>query len=240
MNRISIAIVLALLAALPAASFAADDLGELVNKTVEAYGGEEALRKAVAVRQTGRLTATMRGPKEGTLTRAYQRPDKLRVEVALAGEAGEIRVLDGARGWRQGKEATGMALDAMVMQAARLGLPLSLLDRKADLKDLGMVSRVGMELQALELPLRDGMVMTVEIDPATGRIRRSAARSPRKGGMHGGGSVEFATGYDDFREAAGVLFAFKETNFAMGQHTGDTFIEKIEVMDALPETTFKP
>lgn len=182
----------------------------------------------------------MRAGKEGTIRRVYQRPDRLRVEVTFPGEDTEVRILDGRKGWRQGKEASGAPLDAMVLQAARFALPLSLLDREKELADRGTVSRDGRTMRVLELPLGGGLILSVEIDPTTGKILRSAARGTSRAGGDGGSPIEFVTDYGDFRTVGGVLYAFREKNFAMGQHTGDTTVETIDTPESLPPGTFKP
>ncbi len=247
MRRAATAILLAVVFAWPAASGGADEVGDLVRKSVDAYGGEKALAGLV-FRESGKLITTMRGGKEGTITRIYGRPDRLRVEVALPGESPEVRILEGKKGWRQGKEASGMSFDAMVLQAARFALPLNLLEHRARLKDLGTVERDGKARRVLELPLERSLSMTAEIDPATGRILRSTAKSAgamggtsmSMGGIHGKTTVEFATTYADFRKVDGVLFAFREGNFAMGQNTGETLLEKVEILKALPAGAMAP
>ncbi len=247
MRRGAIFLLAAVLFAWPAASPAADELLDLLKKSVDAYGGEKALAKLV-FRESGTLTATMQGGKQGTISRIYARPDRLRVEVALPGDPVEVRVLDGKKGWRQGKEAAGMPFDAMVLQAARFSLPLNLLERRRELKDRGTVTRDGRTLRVLELPLGGTLSLAAEIDPGTGRIVRSTAKSAGAmggksmsvGGAHGGMTVEFVTTYDDFRKVDGVLFAFREGNYAMGQHTGDTLLEKVEILKTLPAGALKP
>ncbi|HLJ74654.1 MAG TPA: hypothetical protein VKU62_08725, partial [Thermoanaerobaculia bacterium] len=89
-------------------------LQSLVDKVIEAYG---PWQNVAAVTQTGRVIPAMR-PDEGKLTREWQRPDKLRVEIAYPSHT-EVRVVDGNHGTQNGKEATGMGLDAMRLQAAR-------------------------------------------------------------------------------------------------------------------------
>ncbi len=246
MRRTAAVLLAAILFAWPAVSTGADEVLDLVKKSVNAYGGEKALATLIFL-ESGKLTATMRGGKEGSIARLYQRPDKLRVEITFGDETPEVRILDGKTGWRQSLEASGMPLDAMVLQAARFALPLNLLQRWRDLKDKGMVARDGRKLRVIELPLGGKLSITAEIDPATGRILRSTAKSA--GGMGGmsmsvggtpGAGVEFATTYDDFRKVDGFLFAFKEGNFAMGQHTGDTVLEKIEILKTLPDGALTP
>ena len=125
---------------------------------------------------------------------------------------------------------------------------MNLLERRSELRDLGTVERNGNTRRVLELPLGGGLSLTAEIDPGTGRILRSTARSAGAmggksmsvGGAPGGMTVEFATTYDDFRKVDGVMFAFREGNFAMGQSTGETRLEKVEVLKELPAGTLTP
>lgn len=215
---------------------ASADIDRLVARTVKAYGGEKALRNAPAVRHTGQVTSTMRGGAAGSIVREFERPNRLRVVIRYGSET-EDRVYDGKTGWRQGKAVTGPPLDAMVLQAARMDLPLILLDRKRDLVDRGTAADEGTELRALELPLGNGLALTVHIDPASGRIVRSSGTG---GGRGGGPPLVFVTRYSDYRTVDGLLHPFREGNFANGFVTGETTLSKVEVLKSLPPGTFRP
>lgn len=215
---------------------ASSDIDRLVAQTVTEFGGEKALRNASAVRHTGQVTAPMRGGASGSVVREFERPDKLRVVIRYASET-EVRIYDGKTGWRQGQVATGPPLDAMVLQAARMALPLILLDRKGDLVDRGRTAYEGKEVRTLELPLGSGLALTVDIDPASGRIVRSSGRG---GGQGGGAPLEFVTRYMDYRMVDGLLHPFREGNFANGFVTGETTLSKVEVLKSLPPGTFRP
>lgn len=234
-----ILLALAVLPAAPGTGVAAGgEAGDLLEKVVGAYGGERALSQVVVLRETGRVGSKMRGV-EGELLRVYRSPGDLRVEISYPGTEREVRVLSGKNGWRQGRPVSGPPFDAMVLQAARLALPRNLLEAAGKVEDLGAVQRDGRSLRVLSFPLGEGISMRVEIDPATGRILRSAGRSESgRGGMPGG--IEFITEYGDFREVDGVLFPFREKNIAMGTHTGDTVLDRIEILAAAPEGSFRP
>lgn len=202
---------------------------EVVDRVVAAYGGEKALRAAVAVRQSGTVVSPTRG--KAAMTRAFAWPTSLRVEVAFPGEAPEVRVLTSGAGWRNGERADGPKLVAMMLQAMRMGLPLLLLDRKASVTDGGAVERDGRPLRALSLRLGANMALDVEVDTATWQLASSTGRS---------GPLTFVARYGDFRVVSGVLFAFREETEAMGSATGVTVLEKVEVLPALPKETFAP
>lgn len=223
-------------AVLPASAPAAETLDGLLGRTVKAYGGEEVLRKAAAVRETGKVTSRMRGGMAGDIVREFERPDRLRVVIRYGSDT-EVRVYDGKTGWREGRVVTGPPLDAMVLQAARLALPLILLDRKGNLVDKGTSSVGGKEVRTIDLPLGNGLTLTVGLDPASGRIVRSSGT----GGMGMGGKpLEFVTRYDDYRLVDGVLHPFREENTANGFVTGETTLSRVEVLPALPPGTFHP
>src|SRR5712691_3669373 len=120
------------LAALSGQPLALDDL---ITKVLNAYGGAAAWSKVTSFRETGTVTPAMR-PGQGTLTRQWQWPDKLRVEIAYPTNT-EVRIVDGDHGSQNGKEAAGMGLDAMRLQAARLVVPLLLMEKKSSLHAVG-------------------------------------------------------------------------------------------------------
>src|SRR5438552_16190602 len=111
-------------------------LDDLVAKVVSAYGGAAAWEKVTSFREIGTVTPAMR-PGQGKLTREWQRPDKLRVEIVYPSST-EVRIVDGDHGTQNGKEATGMGLDAMRLQAARLALPHFLVEKTKSLRDVGV------------------------------------------------------------------------------------------------------
>ena len=93
-----------------------------------------------------------------------------------------------------------------------------------------------MALRALLVPMGGGIELTAFVDERSHRILRSEGSMPA-GPM---GRLEFWTNYSDFRRVKGVLFAFAEENFASGTRTGQTKLESIEVIDALPAATWTP
>jgi hypothetical protein len=168
--------------------------------------------------------------------RLFARPLKLRVEIGDHPGSNEVRLFDGARGWRNGKPAAGPASDAMLLQALRLDLPFQLLTHRKSVVEKEPMNYAGKHVRVLELSLTNGLSLTARVDPQTGYILYSAGLSANGPG----GPMSFETAYDDFRPVQGVLFAFKETNFAGGVKTADTTLAKIELLKALPESTFKP
>ncbi len=198
--------LIALAVLLSAPALRANDLDDLIARITAAYGDWS---KVTTFRQTGNVTSPMR-PAPGKMTREWRRPDKLRVEIVYP-TSSEIRVVEGDKGTQNGKEVTGMGLDAMRLQAARLAVPLLLIEKRSSLR--------GLAGPRIEIPLPDAMTLTVEVD-SEGRIVRSTGKST---------GIEFSTVYSDFRKVEGLLFAFREENFAQGTKTATTEISAIEV-----------
>jgi hypothetical protein len=224
------------LVCLPTAGSAAESVEVFVDRIVAAYGGEAVLSRAGAVRQTGWTVSLKRGATAAT-TRVFQRPDKLRITIAFPGERVEVRILNGPRAWRRNAEVSGPLHGAMLLQAARLALPLILLEERAKLKDLGAeIGPDGGQFRVLELRLRTDLTLFVVVDVETGRIRHS------RGVISAGDRpvMKFATTYADFRSWNGILVAGREEQYAMGRHVGHTLIEKVEILDSVNPEDFRP
>ena len=216
---------------------AGTELDALVDKLAGAYGGRVKLEDSAVVRESGRVEAVRNAGHSIPTVRTYARPLKLRVEIGGASNPGEVRILDGEKGWRNGKESsTGMGYEAMVLQAVRLDLPYQLLSQRKVLAEKESVDLEGKRLRVLELPLTNGLSIAVGVEAETGRILFS--RGTTQAGPEG--STTFETRYDDFRTVAGRLFAFKESNFAGGTKTADIFLTKIELLKVPPADAFKP
>ncbi len=231
-HSLSVLLVALLIAGVRAA--AADDTGALLDRVAAAYGGQERLSEVTAYQEYGNTISAIH-PHPGQLHRAFQYPDRLRIEIRYGDDDSELRILSGASAWQQGQPVTGALYSAMLLQAARLGLPNTLLDHRDKVRDAGIITdRQGNALRALELPFHGNMRLVVEIDPATGHILESRGIMA---GEHGNG-MEFVASYDDFRRVEGRLFAFQETHYAMGRQVGHTTLERIEVTGRLPPDLF--
>jgi hypothetical protein len=212
---------------------AREDLNALVDKIADAYGGRTNLENLAAMRQTGLVEAATKVGNSGPVVRIFARPLKLRVEIGEAPKPVEVRVLDGAMGWRNGKESNGVGYEAMVLQAVRLDLPYQLLSQRKILVEKEPMEYQGKRLRVIELPVEHGLLLSAEVDPETGRILGSTGTTKT-------GSMTFETRYEDFRTVEGRLVAFKETNFAGGTKTAEIVFSKIELLKTMPVDAFKP
>jgi len=186
-----------------------------------------------AIRQTGTTTSFSRG--EGALVRLFKGPDRFRNEITYS-SGQEVRTMIGPLAWQQSKPATPALRSAIVLQAARVALPWNVLARWSETRDLGSEDDdSGKTLRVIELELEPLLKLVIHVDQATGHIVRS------EGVMEvGTRSMNFATHYSEFRSQAGRTYAAREQQFAAGQHTGFSVIDRIEYLDALPDSVFAP
>ena len=212
----------------------AADTGLLLNKVAMTYGGLERLAETAIWQQHGTTVSAIH-PQPGVLHRAFRYPDRLRIEIGYKEDSSELRILSGAVAWNRGEQVSGVKYSSMLLQAARLGLPNTLIDHRNRLQDTGtMTGRNGKLLRSLELAFHGNLRLVVGIDPETGYIMETRG-FVRTGQGH---TMTFATTYDDFRKIGGRLFAFRETHYIMGKQRGQTRLERIELAEQLPDELF--
>jgi hypothetical protein len=206
------------------------DVGTFIAEVVVAYGGGAT---PTAIHERGVTESTRRG--QGPVERWWLAPDNFRIEIRYPGAA-ESRLLRGTEAWQQGQPATATFQGALVLQAARMGLAWRLRDNAERVSDHGTLPDAsGRPLRTLEWQVREDIRLIVEIDPATLLIRRSRGIL-----SFNNSSMEFATGYEDYRTVDGRLVAMTERHFAMGQFIGSTTLDSVEFPAVLPAPTFSP
>ena len=218
------------LAWLALAAPALADVGALLAEVVAAHGGGAA---PTAIHERGTTESLRRGI--GPMERWWQAPDRFRIEIAYPGAA-ESRLLNGAEAWQQGQPATTAFHGALLLQAARMALPWRLQQHAERVIDLGAGrSSQGRPLRILEWPVQEGIKLIVEIDAETRLILRSRGILTVNRA-----SMEFATGYENYRSIDGRRVAMTERHFAMDQYTGSTQLDSVEFPAVLPAPTFDP
>ena len=218
------------LAWLALAAPALADVGALLAEVVAAHGGGAA---PTAIHERGTTESMRRGI--GPMERWWQAPDRFRIEIAYPGAA-ESRLLRGAEAWQQGQPATTAFHGALLLQAARMALPWRLQQNAQRVVDLGAGrSSQGRPVRILEWPVQEGIKLIVEIDAETRLILRSRGILTLDRA-----SMEFATGYENYRSVDGRRVAMTERHFAMDQYTGSTKLDSVEFPAVLPAPTFDP
>ncbi len=100
----------------------AGKLDALVSRIAQAYGGEKALARIKAFRETG----TLESPRGVARTvRVFAAPDRLRVEIVYPGGGAEVRVVDGRDGWsryRPGQSSIGSSIASRSAERRRCAI----------------------------------------------------------------------------------------------------------------------
>lgn len=210
----------------------------LVERVLAAYGVPAARAAMRAYRMTGTLGSAMRA-EMAPMSRTFARPDSLRVAIDYS-SAPETRILAGHVGWRSAAEGTlmpveGPLLASMALQAARANLPWILEDHRSSVREIDALVMGSRTLPGLEIDLAEGMTLRLYVDPQTWLVVRTQSLLATAQF-----STVFETVYSDFRDVAGVRFAFREDNFASGSATGFTAIEQIEANPRLDPRSFGP
>ena len=215
----------------------------LIEQVLAAYGGRAALDTVRAYRCEGTVFA-MRSHDEAPSIRVFARPDRFKILIQYQ-PTSEVRIVDGAKGWRSSRgdsisPATGMMLDAMSLQAARADLPWILAERESLVRfvaaDSATLARMGgKSVSGLEVPLAGGLLLHAFVDSETHRVAFSEGIMPRVPM-----APKFEVSYSDYRPVNGVWFAFKELSSASGMPTGATTIKSIVVNPPIRLDEFVP
>ncbi|MCX7157269.1 MAG: hypothetical protein NTW45_12600 [Rhodocyclales bacterium] len=225
-SKASIACLLWLALTTPALA----DVRGLLAEVLAAHGGGAA---PTAIHERGVIESLRRG--NAVVERWWQAPDRFRIEIGYPDET-ESRLLRGNEAWQQGQPATPAFHGSLALQAARMALPWRLQENARRVIDLGTGKNGdGRPVRVLEWPVQEGIKLIVEIDAESRLILRSRGILTINNA-----SMEFATGYEDYRSVAGRRVAMIERHFAMGEYTGTTTLDSVEFPAVLPAPTFNP
>jgi len=211
------------------------DTQAIIDKIIEAYGGEDTWHAAKGFSQQGH-TYSQHRDLQGQTTRMYRHPGSMRIDIRYSAEDTELRQLDGEQAWNHGEPGTHPYMLATRLQAYRLSLPLQLIDHRNEVKDLGQRNDdKGNPHAGLMLEYDQGLQIIMDVDLNSGHILGSWGLMEMMG-QH----MEFATLYEDFRKVDGRLVAFKENHYAMGSYIGFTTLDKVTFVDEFPPHSFAP
>jgi hypothetical protein len=235
--------VIALLTPHRSAQAAPPSTHEVIAQVIQAYGGRAALDSVRAYRCEGSVFAVQQHQESPTV-RVFQRPDRFKILIEYPTRP-EVRIVDGAKGWRTAGgdtvgPASGMMLEAMMLQAARADLPWILAERESLVRfvepDSATLAKLdGKKATGLEIPLAEGLTLRAWLDGATHRVTLSQGIL-----QHGAMSTRFEVVYSDYRAVNGIWFAFKEQSSASGMQTGVTTIKSVVMNPPIRPDDFVP
>jgi hypothetical protein len=208
------------------------DVDHVLERVVEAYGGEDNLRKLDRMTQEWDFVALMSNS-HGTDVRSIKIPGQLKVTLTYPGKT-EARILNGDSGHVifdgvPVEIVQKMQLDAMRLQLMRLYSPLVLRD-KIDTVTLTVEG----EFCALTL-VENGVTADYLVDQETWQIEKVVGTL-----RLGGREMQFRVEYSDFKFVDGVLVAHKENKFASSVNTANLVLRRIEFDAEFEEGHFQP
>jgi outer membrane lipoprotein-sorting protein len=223
-----------------AAGAESQSVEEILARHVEALGGMKNLRAIRSIRMSGRVVAG--GGREALVMREIARPGRVRTEFTYQGVTG-VYAYDGERGWNLSPfdgsfEPARMADDEERRTADQADFEGPLVDWKAKGHQVSLAGTEtvdGREVYKLEVTLRNGRVLQQFLDAQSLLLVRSRTTRDVRG--H---SIQVDTEFEDYREAAGVLFAHRIETGAVGRPRRLTVvIDAIEVNPAIEDSRFE-
>ena len=198
----------------------ADTLDVVVDKLIEAYGGEVRLRSAERMIQEWDFLSLATNQR-GTDRRSLLLPGHLKVELTYPHKS-EVRLLTGKEGFvafsASGvRAAPPMQRDAMRLQLMRHYSPLALRDRIGHLE-----LRSGDRHEVLSLR-EFGLRVDYYVNVDTWHVERVVGHLPV-----GGGEMTFVTEYSDHGKVDGILVHRRENKFAGDVNTARLHLRSIE------------
>lgn len=215
--------------------YAEQNVAETVDAIIRAYGGEGLLASVKTIYAEGRIDDLLR-KKSGNYARLMRRPGGLRIDI-MPEQGGEVRILDGDRGW-QGSgdrlhEASPISLSSMRYQYAYLDVPMSLADGSASAISVEELEFNGLRVLLLRIDTVGAPQLRVYVDPEGGLIHRVEATFS----MGSMGSMQLGTEYENYQKVNGVPFPFTLNNFAGGRISTIT-LKNIRLNEPLPDDAF--
>ena len=210
----------------------ADPVADALEQMVEAYGGEENVRKLDSMVQEWDLLALTRN-QQGTDKRSIHLPEQLKVELTYPDKQ-ETRVLDGDTGYavfgdREPAAATAMQTSAMRLQLMRFYSPLTLRER-SDVLEISEGDGY------LALTLReDGLQAEYFVDTETWHIVKVVGTLSINGA-----TMQFVTEYSEFSVVDGVLVHHRENKFVGGMNTAVLRLRNVELDADFDDDAFLP
>jgi hypothetical protein len=210
----------------------AASLADVLESMIEAYGGEENVRKLDSMVQEWDLLALTRN-QQGTDRRSIRLSGQLKVELTYPDKQ-ETRVLDGDKAYavfddREPAPASNMQRGAMRLQLMRFYSPLTLRER----------------IDALSLSEGDGyLALTLKqdelqaeyfVDTETWHIAKVVGTL-----TVGGATMQFVTEYSEFSEVDGALVHYRENKFVGRMNTAVLRLRRVEVGVDFGDDEFSP
>jgi hypothetical protein len=210
----------------------------LIDQIIKAYGGRDALAKVNSIYTRDRIKMYQQD-NDGWITRYFQRPRKLRVEIALY-TAPETRILNEANGWlsigtAEAKKADQSSYEGLLFQYNYMNLPFSLIDGSNTVLSLGKDKIGAVSVDVLRIKNKEGQELALSLDEKTHLISKAA--SPVTDGTV---KTVLSVQFSDYREVNAVKVPFKRVNYYGASPVSESQMTEVVFNKAMAEGLFKP
>jgi hypothetical protein len=228
------------------AARAQDDARAILDKAIQARGGEANLArlKAFRTKAKGTLDLPMLGATEFTGEAFFQAPDKQRSNIELQAQGqtfAVVGVFDGTRGWRSlngmTMEITGADLVTMKtsVYAQYISTLLPLKDKQYELTKLEEIKVDGKPAVGFKVTAKDRPEVKFYFDKDSGlMVKGERMTVDRQTGME----VLSETFITEWKEVKGIKFPMKSHIMRMGKKVEESQTTELEYMDKLDDKLF--
>jgi len=215
-----------------------DQIKELVNKVIDAYGGPQFVEGFASLSAEGAVEAPELYRGKAKYVSYLKRNRKLRVETESRGFL-ELRVLNRHRSYYKANgfpliEVRGARHLAMVYQFKELTMPYQLLKGHFEITDEGTSELNGTPVAVLGLRDKEGPPLKIYIDLKHYLIVKDSAVFTLNGA-----SSELSSEFQDFRYVDKMPLPFKIVNSADGRKVGETVIQVYQLNPPLGNGLFE-
>lgn len=229
------ALLFAILVYLPASAQKTLSVEEIVAKNIQARGG---MSKLAAIKTSRATYTSEEDGKPVSLVELRKRPDKLRRNIAFAGNT-IVFTYDGNSAWQfdsRGKGPTPAPSDLAIelKEEADLDGPLVNYKEKGNTIELvGKEKLNGAIVYNLKITLKEGQVRNLYLSG------RSFLEVKETGFWEQGGKrVDYVTLYKNYRPVQGVLYPFLVEQKSGDEENQSTYLKKIEINVPITDSTF--
>lgn len=206
---------------------------ELIERCIDAYGGESKLQSLESFQIRFKMKAIMNRDSIDVV-KSFQRGTKYKIHV-IGQVTGEQRVLNGNRAWFANMDTLLVLYSGRykseLFSYLTLSMPLGIKNERFDSIRYG--SRDGDSLLYIYMEKQDTLMIVIGIDPEDHLIKSSEGII-----RQGENNFVFINRFSEYRSYEGYLFPHELTNISMGLEVAQSVIYEVDVNVEFDEREF--
>ncbi|MBD3220343.1 hypothetical protein GF314_03795 [bacterium] len=231
-------LILAALMVVAAASASAMTADELIDKALDAQGGEKALKAVESMKATGKFIAM---GMEFPFTMVQARPNKMRIDADINGQM-MVQVWDGEKGWMinpmmgttEPQDMGPVESKSFKLQADLDGLLVDYADKGYTVEYVGEDEVEGTPVYHLKLDTHEDLVVDMFLDQEYHLLIKQTGTMAIEGQ-----EVSSDTYMSDFKEVGGLVIPHAIETRMGGQTVNNIQLETVELDVEVDEGQFE-